>query len=79
MILTAKDLRALLRHFDIPDKGSQEDLLKGLKFFLIETDHLFGFGKAKLTPVLSHQPATHERHEETIAAQSAFESDCMRE
>jgi hypothetical protein len=50
MILTAKDLRALLKHFDLPEEGSQEELLKRLKYFLILTDRLSGFETVKQTP-----------------------------
>lgn len=56
MILTARDFRALLRHFELPDDGSQEDLLKRLKYFLIKTDHLFGIETAKQTSILAPRP-----------------------
>lgn len=55
MILTARDLRALLRHFELPDDGSQEDLLKRLKYFLIKY-HLFGIETAKQTSILAPRP-----------------------
>ena len=56
MILTAKDLRALLKHFDLPEEGSQEELLKRLKYFLVRTDRLSGFEtvKADTTSVSSN-------------------------
>jgi hypothetical protein len=50
MILTARDLRALLKHFDLPEEGSQEELLKRLKYFLVRTDRLSGFETVKQTP-----------------------------
>jgi hypothetical protein len=57
MILTTKDLRALLKHFDLPDEGSQEDLLKRLKYFLIRTDHLAEFESVKQPLTPSPRPA----------------------
>jgi len=63
MILTARDLRALLRHFELSDDGSQEDLLKRLKYFLINTDHLFGFETAKQMPMSSPQPQICEKYD----------------
>jgi hypothetical protein len=50
MILIAKDLRALLKHFDLPEEGSQEELLRRLKYFLVRTDRLSAFETVKQTP-----------------------------